>query len=54
MSANREIEKTRKALETVRLEMLAEGNAKAAAAIEDVLASEMSVLRLAAILAPKN
>jgi hypothetical protein len=49
-----EIEKMRRALQTVKAECADHGDEKSVKAVDQLLANEMSVLRLAAILAPKN
>jgi hypothetical protein len=52
--ANTQVTKTRAALTKLEGELRSEGEIKQANAILTVLRSEMSVLRLAAILAPSN
>jgi len=54
MDANAQIAKTKRALIQVRTELYDKGEFKAVEAITELLRNEMSVLRLAAILAPKN
>jgi hypothetical protein len=53
-SATTEIDKMRKALNTVKIERAESGDRRSVEAIDQLLSNEMSVLRLAAIMAPKH